>query len=332
MDDDPKYRKIDRSEPVEMVNKDGKRFVKETSTVRVGKDDELKNSRDTKEGERADQKVRDKWFVKTGYSPGHVQPTQLGIDPSDEKNVKDQNPLQNLTGGTGAAEEDRFKKRVQQPAVSGEREVESKYSLDRKGYGRETPIARKVTHTFHEDGKPDEKSELYLGNFSSSTSREAAKIKGLTDEEKAKRVAEGLPADSMSSPEAKKLLDKDRAAIMPKHRNLTSDDKNHHKAVEEVNRNYDKAAASGGDQKQLAADRRAELRAMLVDHTKESYKTPEERKHQKGVDKLNRNYDKAVKSGGDANQNAADRREGLKSLIREHTKAINKTTDKGRDK
>ena len=99
------YLEIDHHDPVPTAS--GK-YVRHSSTLEIPPASERPESaRATSEGTKADKKLRSevrKAGGYEGYDVGHQHPLAAGANPSDLKNVSQQNPRQNRTG-TWANEE-----------------------------------------------------------------------------------------------------------------------------------------------------------------------------------------------------------------------------------
>jgi len=158
-----KYLSVGYDEP--WVSPGG--YVHESSSIRIPAGKNIVNSRRTPDGGRADAAVRRGVYQQTGMHPGHDHPTQLGVDPSDTRNIRPQNAVQNGPGGTWYKNETNI-----QALIKANPDLDYSQMVTRvTPPGEVAPFYRKIVST--SDGKTFGDNVLY-GNFPSPASRAAA--------------------------------------------------------------------------------------------------------------------------------------------------------------
>ena len=145
----------------------------ESSSIDIPAGTNIFNSRSTPEGRKADAAARKGVYQQTGMHPGHDHPTQLGVDPSDTRNIRPQNAVQNGPGGTWYENDKNIK-----ALIKANPDLDYSQTVTRVSRpGEDAPFYRKIESTFS-DGKTFGDNILY-GNFSSPASRAAASNGGL---------------------------------------------------------------------------------------------------------------------------------------------------------
>ncbi|MBY0505349.1 MAG: hypothetical protein K2X03_15655 [Bryobacteraceae bacterium] len=162
----PSPTPIQNGEPVVKIINGRQVQFQTSSTIVQGP---TPNSRTTAEGIKADAAVR-RPYHRTGRQAGHRQATALGVAPEDPSNVYPQNSIQN-TGTKRWLEDNSAKARRADPSITVQTDSTLINDLGRPGYGAKVPIAERFTQTYRKNGQITEKSDVYLGNFSSSASR-----------------------------------------------------------------------------------------------------------------------------------------------------------------
>jgi hypothetical protein len=166
-----KHNQIDRSS--REVSSDGRNFRVDSSEMTYDRDN-MKNARSTPDGRKADQESRKGIYSETGRDAAHAHSLSGNADPGDRDNLYAGNSIQNRSGGAKAQIERERDKAIRDGSATSVHEKSDRiYSLDRQGYEKRAPIAEKVTQTYNRPDGNSETREVYLGNFSSSTSRYA---------------------------------------------------------------------------------------------------------------------------------------------------------------
>ena len=151
----------------------------ESSSIQIPAGIKIVNSRKTPDGTRMDASSRKSVSSQqTGMQAGHDHPTQLGVDPSDTRNIRPQNGVQNGSGGTWFKNDKNNKARINaNPNLDYEQTVTR---VTRPG--ENVPLYRKNVSTLSDPATGDRMTfgeDVLYGNFPSPASREAAATGGL---------------------------------------------------------------------------------------------------------------------------------------------------------
>jgi hypothetical protein len=146
--------------------------VHESSSFDIPAGTDIVNSRLTPEGRKADAAARKGVYQQTGMHPGHDHPLQLGVDPTDTRNVRGQNAIQNGSGGTWNKNELDIMSRLKEKRAANPNIDFSQTVTRVTRRGEDAPFYRRKDYTFS-DGETGG-NNLLFGNFPSPASRAAA--------------------------------------------------------------------------------------------------------------------------------------------------------------